>query len=116
MSNHKKSITVTRAERRRQWYAHVEACRQSSQTQRAYCECHQLGYASFQRWCRIVRDDERGSGATSTSGSTAFIPVAVVDDARDHRPGVCISLPSGARIDGISAGNVDVALALAAAL
>jgi hypothetical protein len=38
---------------RQRWYERIEDWKQSGLTQKAFCERHHLGLASFQRWRRI---------------------------------------------------------------
>ncbi len=58
---------------RRHWKEHIEVCSQSNQTQKEYCLQQQLNLASFQRWRRIFKADEREVSPTPV----AFLPVRI---------------------------------------
>lgn len=68
-----KSALSKREINRQRWLEHVQAWRHSGLEQKAYCEQHRLGFASFQRWLGIVRAEDK---ARSKSPVT-FVPVKV---------------------------------------
>jgi hypothetical protein len=58
---------------RQRWYERIADWRQSGLTQKAFCERHHLGLASFQRWRRIFMTD----GQTEALSPVSFLPVQV---------------------------------------
>lgn len=58
---------------RQRWLEHIRAWERSGLSQKAYCEQHHVGFASFQRWRRIAMEEEK---PTNDSPLT-FIPVNV---------------------------------------
>ena len=38
---------------RQRWFDRIESCKQSGLSQKAYCEQHRIGIASFRRWRAI---------------------------------------------------------------
>lgn len=65
---------------RRHWKEHIEACSQSNQTQKEYCRQQQLSLASFQRWRRIFKAEEKKAAATPV----AFLPVRIKEPAPEQ--------------------------------
>ena len=58
---------------RQRWFDRIEAWKQSSLTQKAFCEQQQLGLGSFQRWRGIfIR-----VGKPEASSVVSFLPVNV---------------------------------------
>lgn len=60
---------------RQRWLEHIDAWKQSGQTQKVYCEQHCLGQASFQRWYRICMLEEKSKASTPVT----FVPVNVTE-------------------------------------
>ena len=60
---------------RQRWFEHINTWKQSELTQNAYCEQHQLGLASFQRWHRIFITEEKPKASSPIS----FVPVNVTE-------------------------------------
>lgn len=78
------------------WQKHLEACKQSELTQKAYCAEHGLSTKTFYRWLRKEKD-----AATATQPSLTLVPVSISVPAanrgilRLHSPGGWrIELPS----------------------
>ena len=61
---------------RQRWREHVNAWKTSNQSQKAFCEAHHLGLASFQRWHRIFKAEET-EGVTVHPTPVSFLPVKV---------------------------------------
>ena len=79
------------------WQKHLEACKQSELTQKAYCAQHGLSTKSFYRWLRKEKD-----ALAATKPSLTLVPISVVGAAttgnviRLHSPGGWrIELPAG---------------------
>ena len=58
---------------RQRWLERIRAWKQSGQTQRAFCQQHHLGLASFQRWRRKLRVEKK----PEESSTITFLPVSV---------------------------------------
>ncbi len=58
---------------RQRWLEQIKAWNQSGQTQRAFCQQHHLGLASFQRWRRKLRAEKK----PEESSTITFLPVSV---------------------------------------
>ena len=61
---------------RQRWREHVNAWKTSNQSQKAFCEAHHLGLASFQRWHRIFKTEE-AEGVNVHPAPVSFLPVRV---------------------------------------
>ena len=79
------------------WQKHLEACKQSELTQKAYCAQHGLSTKSFYHWLRKEKD-----ALAATKPSLTLVPISVVGAAttgnviRLHSPGGWrIELPAG---------------------
>jgi len=59
-------------------FAHVEACKDSNQPQKAYCKQHRVAYSTFQYWAKKYRKEFKANN--STDSSPGFIPVKVQPD------------------------------------
>lgn len=61
---------------RQRWVDRIESCKQSGLSQKAYCEQHRIGIASFRRWRAIfVREGK------SQARPTTLLPVNIVPAA-----------------------------------
>lgn len=58
---------------RQRWYGRIEDWKQSGLSQKAFCERHHLGLASFQRWRRIFMTQ----GQAGELSPVSFLPVHV---------------------------------------
>ena len=68
------NLSLSKREINRQhWLERIEAWNQSGLTQRAFCQQHHLGLASFQRWRRKFRAEEN----SEESSAVTFLPVSV---------------------------------------
>ena len=61
---------------RQRWHEHVKAWKTSNQSQKAFCDGHYLGLASFQRWHRIFKA-EKADSVTARPAPVSFLPVRV---------------------------------------
>ena len=59
---------------RQRWLEHINAWQDSDLTQKAFCQTHQLGYASFRRWRGIFKAEE-AKAAKPSRDSVRFLPV-----------------------------------------
>ncbi len=58
---------------RQRWFDRIERCQLSGLSQKAYCEQHRIGIASFRRWRAIfVRE------AKPTAKPANFLPVNII--------------------------------------
>ena len=64
---------TNRQANRQRWFDRIEDWKQSGQTQKAFCEQHQLGLGSFQRWRGIFMGGEKPKASSAVS----FLPVKV---------------------------------------
>jgi len=60
---------------RQRWSDRIQHWKRSGLTQKAFCEQHQLGLASFQRWRRIVMME----GQPEESSAVTFLPVHITE-------------------------------------
>jgi len=66
------SLTKREANHQR-WFERIQDWKRSGLTQKVFCEQHQLGRASFQRWRRIFMTEGKQEG----SSAVTFLPVNV---------------------------------------
>ena len=90
--------------RRTYWQGQMERWQQSGKSQQAYCREHDLSYFRFQYWRRKLREDEQQ--AVQRTRPSGFVPVAAAGSGA--HPGLCVVLPNGAQLRGISADNLAV--------
>jgi len=57
------------------WLAHIDSWKRSGLTQKAFCQQHGLGLASFRRWRAIAMRE----GKPAESSVVTFLPVNVVE-------------------------------------
>jgi len=68
------NLSLTKREINRQrWFEHIQDWKRSGLTQKVFCEQHQLGPASFQRWRGIFMTE----GKSEESSAVTFLPVNV---------------------------------------
>ena len=60
-----------RAINRQHWSERIQGWKRSGLTQKAFCERHQIGLASFQRWRRLLMTESKPAG----SSAVTFLPV-----------------------------------------
>ncbi len=96
-------------EKRRFWEHHLNQCRQSHQTQKAYCEMHGLKIHQFYYWKRRLKTGQ---------DKIAFLPLPLPGDLfAPHSPyAVRIITPNGFAIELQSPVNLSEVLTLAAGL
>ncbi len=59
-------------------FTHVEACKNSNQSQKIYCKRHSIAYSTFQYWAKKYREEySKDKVSDDTPG---FIPVKVQPD------------------------------------
>ena len=96
------SLSKREANRQR-WFDRIETWKQSSLTQKAFCEQQQLGLGSFQRWRGIFM---RGEKPEASSSAVNFLPVNVTVD---KAPSLALLIDDHLRIE-IPAGFDPVTL------
>ena len=69
-----------RAVNRQRWRERIDAWKRSGQSQKAFCQHHQLGLASLHRWHRIFQAEAAG-GVTEQPPATN-LTVVIEDDLR----------------------------------
>ncbi len=60
---------------RQRWLERISTWKGSNQTQREFCRAHHLGYASFRRWCSLLKAEEAGKKVTPPSEPARLLPV-----------------------------------------
>jgi hypothetical protein len=85
------------------WKDWIEAWRNSSLSQRRFCQTHDLPYPNFLYWRRKL--EEEAGACRTTSSSSGF---ATVNYRHDANNGLALSLPNGLVLRGICADNVPV--------
>ena len=85
-----------RENNRQRWFKRITDWQQSELSQKAYCERHHLGLASFQRWRRLFMQEE----VEKISAPVTFLPINLKETPRaaltiriDER--LCIEVPTG---------------------
>ncbi len=71
----KPSLTK-RAINRQRWRERISAWKSSNRSQKAFCEEHQLGLASFRRWHRLLQAED-AKGIPTDRAPVSFLPVRV---------------------------------------
>lgn len=67
----RKTHRYTKAE----MFAHIEACKDSNQPQKAYCKQQGVSYSRFKYWAKKYRKELKANNGTDSS--PGFIPVKV---------------------------------------
>ena len=85
-----------RENNRQRWFKRITDWQQSELSQKAYCERHHLGLASFQRWRRLFMQEE----VEKDPAPVTFLPINLKETHRaaltiriDER--LCIEVPTG---------------------
>ena len=87
------------------WQQHMVAWQGSGLSGAAFCKQHELNYAQFNYWRKKLlasAPDSRPAGFTRV---TQLATSSVQD-------GLALHFPNGMRLSGITAGNLDVAVAI----
>ena len=61
---------------RERWFDRIESCKQSGLSQKAYCEQHRIGIASFRRWRAIFIREGKPKAMPATLLPVNIIPAA----------------------------------------
>ena len=85
-----------RAINRQRWFERIQAWEQTNLTQKAYCQQHHLGLASFKRWRQLFMTEERSKASTPVT----FLPVSVMEPHAAHltlriNDKLCLEIPAG---------------------
>jgi transposase-like protein len=83
------------------WQAKITAWEQSGQTQKSFCEQHDLNYHRFGYWRRKYREAKPSDLGQSRGGF-----VAVQQRSDRITSGLILTLPNGIRIQGIESANL----------
>jgi len=78
------------------WSDRIEHWKRSDLTQKAFCEQHQIGFASFQRWRGILAKEGKQKAMPAT-----FLPINIVPST--SAPSLALCLGEDLRIE-ISVG------------
>ncbi len=89
------------------WKQHVEAWRNSGQSQKGFCQANELAYHRFVYWRRKGEGGVSRPARARVGGSFAAVVRAAPIDT-----GLTLSLPNGLVVRGICAANVGVVRAL----
>jgi len=81
---------------RQRWLERIANWKQGGQSQKTFCEQNHIGLASFQRWHRIFKTEEK----TIDHSPVAFLPVNVTEPSSSN---LTLRVNDNLRID-ISAG------------
>ncbi len=77
---------------RKRWFDHIESCKQSGLSQKAYCEQHRIGIASFRRWRTIyIREGK------AKARPTVLLPVNIIPAAT--APGLALWFGENLRLE-----------------
>ena len=87
------------------WQQHMAAWQGSGLSGAAFCKQHELSYAQFNYWRKKLLASAPGSRPAGFTRVTQLATSSVQD-------GLALHLPSGMRLSGITAGNLDVAVAI----
>lgn len=91
-------------EKRQLWHQHIQNWKNSGQSQKAYCENHQLKPHQFWYWQRQFNNAKHGDDHASQACSEVrggFVPVQT-EMASPHAEGIYLELPNGIRLHGLS--------------
>ena len=77
---------------RQRWSERIEHWKRSELTQKTFCEEHQIGLASFQRWRGIFAKEGKPKAAPAT-----FLPINIVPSA--SAPSLALCLGEDLRIE-----------------
>lgn len=70
---------------RQRWFDCIEHWKRSGLTQKTFCEQHQIGLASFQRWRGIFAKEGKPKATPAT-----FIPVSIVPSTSTPSLALCL--------------------------
>ena len=70
---------------RQRWSERIQHWKRSNLTQKAFCERHQIGLASFQRWRGVFAKE-----GTPESTPATFLPIKLVQSASAPNMVVCL--------------------------
>lgn len=82
------------------WREQIEAWQASGQSQRAFCEAHDLNYPNFGYWLRKFRRQ------AVSNKSTGFVPVT--SRASFSTGGLSLMFPNGIELRGIAPDNLNL--------
>ena len=104
-------MSTHQTDRTAHWQSLIDRWQSSGVSARRFCREHELSYSQFLYWAGKLQPDARRK-PTPTTGFTRVVPLnSVTTEAGLH-----ITLPSGVRIGGIDAQNVNLLSTLLAQL
>jgi hypothetical protein len=99
----KRSVSK-REEDRQRWLDRINAWQNSNQSQKAFCKEHQLGYASFRRWRRILKAED-AKVAVFPGEPVRFLPVNVQEPISSN---LMIHIQNDLRIEVVPGFNLQL--------
>lgn len=87
------------------WQRHMVTWQGSGLSGASFCKQHELNYAQFNYWRKKLVASAPESEPVGFTRVTQLATSSVQD-------GLALHLPSGMRLSGITAGNLDVAVAI----
>ncbi|MFD1009679.1 IS66 family insertion sequence element accessory protein TnpA, partial [Oceanisphaera ostreae] len=100
-------LAMKTQERRQAWQQHIAASEVSDLSGAAFCKQYDLNYGQFNYWRKKLQQ------TTPVEPSAGFARVTARSGAQSSlNDELGLHLPSGIRLSGVNAGNLDVVLAL----
>ncbi len=59
---------------RQRWFDRIKSCKQSGLTQKAFCQRHQIGVASFRRWQAIFAQEGKPKASPAILLPVSILP------------------------------------------
>lgn len=109
----------SRADNRARWRTLLELYDESTLSQRAFCLEHEVALSSFVRWRRRLADERAVTGESAADDRVSgggFVAVRVRAATPSSNTSLCVTLPSGVRIENVDLAGVPLVTALVAAL
>lgn len=94
-------------ERQQVWQQQIADWLTSDLSGAAFCKLHGVNYGQFNYWRKKL---QQGKPVEPSAGFAQVLPLAVAPNRSSDE--LSVHLPSGIRVSGVNAGNVDVVLAL----
>jgi len=98
------STITTKAAKRAYWENHIRQWEASGETQKSYCQHHQLKFHQFLYWKKVF--DAKNETRQST-GASGFVAVKLNEPASEAQA-LAIVLPNGRRLEGVHASNLNL--------
>ena len=85
------------------WQEQIDTWAQTEQTQKSFCEAHNLDYHRFGYWKRKLREQRSDKAVRQGSG---FVSVRQTGESSTR--GLTLTLPNGIKMQGIELHNLPV--------